>query len=248
MLMFNLEHYLRFFSIKSAEKRGSTTVQRVDVENAIKKFGKPEKLIKSEFKDHATFSLMQSATLRSLEWLGEKLHEVKRPIVLDAGCGWGRSIINLRDYYGKDFEMVGVDTDKFSLRYGRKLSKLLNVVKSGIQNLPFGNNSFNLILCSGVIHEVKTHSARNNAIREFYRVLKPNGALCIVDAFSANPVINIITRILQHVTSQVEWMFPKARLEKILKENNFEIVSVKKTRSRLFGAVESFIILTTKKE
>lgn len=247
MLMFDFEHYLRFFSIKHANKRGSSVVEKVDTNDAVKKFGKPEKFVKSQFKDAKTLSRVQSASLKFVKWMGKKLEEFKSPFVLDAGCGWGRSVLKLHDYYGKDFEMVGVDIDEFSLKYGRSTDKLLNVVKSKIENLPFANNSFDIVLCSGVIHEIKTWSGRKEAVREFYDTLKPNGALCIIDAFSANPVINMFTHILQHVTSKVEWIFPKAQLEKILKENNFAIIHVQKTQSRLFGTIETYTIISLKR-
>lgn len=247
MLMFDFEHYLRFFSIRHAKRRGSNIVEKVDTNDAVKKFGKPENFVKSRFKDAKTLSRVQSTALKFLEWMGKKLDEFKSPLVLDAGCGWGRSIIKLHDYYGKDFEMVGVDIDEFSLKYGHSINELLNVTRSEIENLPFRNNSFDIVLCSGVIHEIKTFSGRKKAVREFYHTLKPNGALCIIDAFSSNPIINIFTRILQHVTSKVEWIFPKAQLEKILKENNFAIIHVQKTQSRLFGAIEAYIIISIKR-
>lgn len=120
-------------------------------------------------------------------------------------------------------------------------------MKSKIENLPFRNNSLDMVLCSGVIHEIKTLSGRKEAVKEFCQTLKPNGALCIIDAFSANPIVNMFTHILQHLTSKVEWLFPEDQLEKILKENNFEVAHVQKMQSRLCGAVEVCIIVSIKR-
>lgn len=236
MLMSDFQHYLRFFSIKHAKKRGSSIVEKVDANDAVKKLGKPEKLVKSQFKDPETLSRVQNATLKFLEGMEKKLDEFESPLVLDAGCGRGRSIIKLHNYYGKDFEMAGVDIDEFSLKYGHSINKLLNVTKSNIENLPFRNNSFNIVLCSSAVHEIKTLSGRKKAVKEFCQMLKPNGALCIIDAFSANPIVNIFTPILQHLMSKVEWLFPEYQLEKILEQNNFAVVHVQKTRSHVFGA------------
>jgi ubiquinone/menaquinone biosynthesis C-methylase UbiE len=246
MLTFDVEQYLRFFSIKHARNRSSNAVEKIDADYAQKNLGNPKRFVKSQFKDATTLQLVQNATLEFLAWTEKKLDEFQVPIVLDAGCGWGRQIAKLQNYYHKTFEMMGIDVDTFSLTYGRNLNALLSVVKSSIENLPIRNNSFNLILCSGVIHEIRTRSGRKGVISEFYRALKPNGALCIVDVFSANPVTNAVTRILQYFTSKVEWIFPRAQLEGILKENDFEAVNVKKTQSRLFGTIEGDIITATK--
>jgi hypothetical protein len=95
-LTFDLEHYLRFFSIKHARRRGSSVVEEVDVNNAIKSLGKPEKFIKSQFKDAATLSRVQDTTLRFLYWMEKKLDDSKNPFVLDAGCG--RQVIKLHHH------------------------------------------------------------------------------------------------------------------------------------------------------
>lgn len=247
MLMFDFEHYLRFFSIIHAKRRGSSIVEKADINDSVRKFGKPEKLVKSQFKDNKTLSRVQGATLEFLECMKKKLDEFDSPVVLDAGCGWGRLVIRLRNYYGKDFEMVGVDVNELSLKYGHSINKLLNFTKSNIENLPFTNTSFDMVLCNGVIHEIKTLSGRKQAVREFNHVLNPNGTLCIIDAFSGNPIVNTVTRILQHLTSKVEWIFPEDQLARILKGNYFEIVHVQKMQSRLFGAIEVYAILSTKK-
>jgi SAM-dependent methyltransferase len=246
MLIFDLENYLRVFSIRDAKKRGLSVVERADVDNAIRHFGKPEKFAKSEFRDAPTLNMAQSVMLSLLESTKEKITEAENPRVLDAGCGWGRWIVKLHNYCQKDFGMVGVDLDDFSLKYALSLDKVLEVARSNVERLPFVNDLFDLIFCSAVIHEIKSYSGRKRAIGEFHRILKPCGMLCIIDAFSTNLVVSTTFRLLQHMTSKVEWMFEETQLRRMLRANDFTIVNVQKMRYRLFGAIEVSMIVSTK--
>lgn len=248
MLIFDLEHYVRFFSIKHARRRGSNVVDTVDIDDAVKHFGKPERFIKSEFKDTATLNTVQSARLWLFESMKKKMEAYESPRVLDAGCGWGRWIIKLHNYCQRDFEMVGVDLDEFSLRYALTLDKLLSVTRSNVDHLPFGNDLFDLILCSAVIHEIKTHASREKTIGEFRRILKPGGTLYIIDAFSTNPVLSMILSLLQHVTSRAEWMFEEAQLRRILEADDFTVVKAQRMRYRMFGAIQVSMIVSMKKQ
>lgn len=247
MLMFDLEHHLRFFSIKDAQRRGLRAVDTVNVDNAIRHFGKPEQFIGSEFKDAATLDKTQSAMLGLFESMKKKIEKYDSPMVLDAGCGWGRWLVKLHDYCRKDFEMIGVDMDGFPLRYALSLDRLLNVARSNVEYLPFGNSLFNLILCSGVIHEIKTHAGREKAIAEFCRILEPGGTLYIMDAFSTSLMLSMTLRLLQHATSKAEWLFKEAQLRTMLETNDLTIIDVQKMRYRLFGAIEISMIASVKR-
>jgi len=246
MLMFDVEHFLKFFGIKSAKKRGSSLVEEIDIYKAIKKLGKPDKLVKSQLKSDEVVNQVQNATFDALEWMKRELDEFISPTILDAGCGWGRVLLRLYNYSRRNFQMVGVDVDDLSLKYGKYINKPLNVVKSDVRYLPFRRDVFSLILCSGVIHEVKTYSDRERVIEEFYRVLKPKGALCIIDAFSANALISIFTRILQHLTSKIEWIFPKSQLDKILKKNRLTTSKFWETDVHLLGLIRLYVIASIK--
>jgi ubiquinone/menaquinone biosynthesis C-methylase UbiE len=248
MLTFDLEHYVRFFSIKDARKQGSSVVDVTNVDNAIGHFGKPEKFVRSEFRDVATMDVVQNARLSLYDSMKKNIEGVQNPKVLDAGCGWGRWIVKLHSYCRRDFEMVGVDLDEFSLEYALSLDRLLNVARSNVECLPFEEDMFDLIFCSAVIHEIKTYAGREKTIREFYRILKPGGMLYIIDAFSTNIALSMTLRLLRHATSRIEWMFERAKLERILAANDFAVVNIQKMRYRLFGAIEVAMVLSTKSQ
>jgi ubiquinone/menaquinone biosynthesis C-methylase UbiE len=132
-LLFELENQIKFHSFKTAIRR-SEVVGEVDVAKTLKTFGSPKELVKHAFQDAETFDKKQSGFFK-IKGLLEK-HVGSRRIVLDAGCGWGRFILRLRKQYRKSFEMVGVDIDDISLKYGKRISKTFNAIKSNVEQLP----------------------------------------------------------------------------------------------------------------
>lgn len=116
-------------------------------------------------------------------------------------------------------------------------------MRSDIQALPFKDEVFDMILCSGVIHEVKDIKGRSDALKEFARVIKPNGQLYIVDAFTTYKIVNIFTRLLQYIPKlEIEWIFHRRQLENTLKENGFRTTSIEKGSSRLLGTIAMYAI------
>lgn len=247
MLMFDIENYVKFFSTRHARKRKAETVEAVDVRYALKKFGKPEKLVKSHLRDPENCANAQRITLTNLSAMREKIKKTREPMVLDAGCGWGRFLKKLHSYAVKNFEMIGVDLDCLSLQYGKTINEVASFLRSEIQALPFKDGVFDIIMCSGVIHEVKNIKGRNKALQEFARVMKPRGQLYIVDAFTRYKTVNIFTRLLQYVPKlEIEWIFHKGQLENMLQESGFKITAVEKTGSLAFGTITGYAFTAIK--
>jgi ubiquinone/menaquinone biosynthesis C-methylase UbiE len=217
MLVFDVENDVRFFALKKAAERKTQRVEAVDVEDALKKFGKPEEFIRSHMEKAENCVNSQRITLGTLEAMKEKLEQAQTPIVLDAGCRWGRVSKKL-DFYAKGLQIVGVDLDKLSLQYGKTVNRTAVFLRSDIQALPFKNQVFNIILCSGVIHEVKNVKGRRKAIKELSRVLDIKGSLYLIDAFAKFRMISALTFVFQHLIHTVEWVPKKEAIEKMLKE------------------------------
>jgi hypothetical protein len=68
-----------------------------------------------------------------------------------------------------------------------------------------------------------------------------------MDAFSTNLIIDALTRMLQHITSKVEWFFLKSTMDKLLERNTFETVEFFEVEQRAFGTIKVFVIVLTKK-
>ncbi|KAM0675648.1 hypothetical protein GVAV_001016 [Gurleya vavrai] len=89
------------------------------------------------------------------------------PLILDAGCGNGRSSHN---------------NDVISLDYSYNLlnqNKCFNKINSCVTLLPFKNETFDALLSVAVIHHLSTPEKRKKALKEMHRVLKNNGRVLI---------------------------------------------------------------------
>jgi ubiquinone/menaquinone biosynthesis C-methylase UbiE len=105
-----------------------------------------------------------------LDWFRDK-------ICLDAGCGGGRFVVALAKLGAR--KVYGVDIARDSLTAAQERARerdLTNAdfVQASVLSLPFPKNTFDYIVCSGVIHHTP---APYEGFEELSRVLKPGGKL-----------------------------------------------------------------------
>ncbi len=96
--------------------------------------------------------------------------------ILDAGCGTGRFLIEL-DKYGISY---GTDVSKDALKYA-KLRGHFRLTNSSLLNLPYKNESFDIIVCLGVLYHMQIKDDES-VLREISRLLKKNGIVIITVA------------------------------------------------------------------
>ena len=97
----------------------------------------------------------------------------KKLVILDAGCGTG---INM-EWLAKYGEVYGVDISEDALKFCKK-RKLERVEKTSIEQLPFKDDTFDLVLSLDVIYhlDVKDDIA---ALKEMKRVLRNEGVMIL---------------------------------------------------------------------
>jgi SAM-dependent methyltransferase len=109
---------------------------------------------------------------RHVIWaLVERAEPPPSPRILDAGCGTGRNVVEfsaLGDVEGVDLSPTAVE---FCQRRG-----LAGVRESAIEDLPFEDGRFDLILATDVIEHLPDDGA---ALAELRRVASPGGRLII---------------------------------------------------------------------
>lgn len=99
--------------------------------------------------------------------------DVKGKTVLDIGCGSGWIETMLLEKGSK--KIIGIDISDEVIRAAKK-KKLKNVVyqKASAIDLPFKNNSFDVVVSFEVLEHIPVNT-EDKMFKEVYRVLKPGG-------------------------------------------------------------------------
>lgn len=124
-------------------------------------------------------------------------------LVLDYCCGLGQNSIEIASH-GAFVE--GIDISEESIKTARE-----NAKDSGLEDntqfqvmdaeqLEFKNDTFDVIVCSGVLH----HLDLERAYQELARVLKPDGEIICIEALAHNPLLNWYRRRTPHLRSPWE--------------------------------------------
>ena len=99
--------------------------------------------------------------------------------VLDVGCGHGR---NLFYFLRNGYAVFGIDPNPQAIEMVKELSAALapdnpleNFVVCPAENLPYSDATFDLIICSAVLHFAKDEPHFDTMLRAMFRVLKPGG-------------------------------------------------------------------------
>lgn len=101
--------------------------------------------------------------------------------VLDAGCGGGRNLVY---FMQNNYQVFGVDQNPEAVEAVKQLSvklgadnSLSNFSVAGVEDMPFANQQFDLVICSAVLHFAQDERHFDAMVRSLWRVLKPGGYL-----------------------------------------------------------------------
>ncbi|MDO8339433.1 MAG: methyltransferase domain-containing protein [Candidatus Burarchaeum sp.] len=108
----------------------------------------------------------------------------KARTVLDVASGYGRDSIFLAKNRG--FEVLGIDSSAEGIRQANETAAhekvAIRFVQADVRMMPFGPESFDAILCNGILSHLLPQE-REMTAREIGRVLRKGGAL-VVSEFS----------------------------------------------------------------
>ncbi len=115
--------------------------------------------------------------------------------ILDLGCGRG-AVLLMAAQCVPDGRAVGVDIWRKQDQSGNAAEATRrNAIAEGVADrielhtadmtaLPFADDTFDVVVSSLAIHNIKRNAGRDRAIDEAIRVLRPGGRLLIVDIFA----------------------------------------------------------------
>ena len=116
--------------------------------------------------------------------------------ILDLGCGAGEAAV----YFAMQGATVcGVDVSPKMLTVVQKLAETRDVqvrtVLAGAEDLPFEDESFDLVYGNGVLH----HVDKAAALREVNRILNSSGTAVFIEPLAYNPLIKAYRKIAQNI-------------------------------------------------
>ncbi|RHW40183.1 class I SAM-dependent methyltransferase [Lysinibacillus yapensis] len=133
--------------------------------------------------------IMNSAHRDMNEWAFGKIKLNEEAVVLDVGCGGGRTLqmLSLKNRTGK---IYGIDYSEQAVKDSIRTNKAdvengkIQVQQASVTNIPFPENTFDLITA------FQTHyfwTDMENSIKEVFRVLKKQGCFFIIaEAYKIN--------------------------------------------------------------
>ncbi|MBU1164133.1 class I SAM-dependent methyltransferase [Patescibacteria group bacterium] len=95
----------------------------------------------------------------------------KSQAVLEAGGGIVKLLKN----------SVLIDFSTKMIEGCKSINQAEKCVQGSVHDLPFENNSFDVVVANGLFHHIKVQGLLDKTCDEFFRVLKPSGKLCIFD-------------------------------------------------------------------
>ncbi len=124
-------------------------------------------------------------------------------VVLDYACGNGPLAIRSAKL-GAEFS-VGIDISDVSVQNASQeasslgLSDRVSFMQADCENTGLPDNSFDVIICSGMLH----HLDLSYAFPELRRVLKPGGVILAIEALDYNPLIKLYRNLTPSM--RTEW-------------------------------------------
>jgi ubiquinone/menaquinone biosynthesis C-methylase UbiE len=107
--------------------------------------------------------------------------------ILDAGCGYGIYSLSLADNGRQTISSIDLTPERIAALERMKLEQPtlmgpISLEVGSVTNLPFGDNTFDLVICSEVIEHVPDD---HEAARELLRVTKAGGTMIISTPYNS---------------------------------------------------------------
>ncbi|WP_414048796.1 class I SAM-dependent methyltransferase [Macrococcus animalis] len=167
---------------------------------------------------------------KATDWLINQGQFSKDKKVLEVACNMCTTSIALAKTYR--CHIVAIDLNKKALEQGRKnvlnhhLEHLIEVQQANAMNLPFADNTFDIVLNEAML-TMLPEKAKQKAMSEYYRVLKPGGVLLTHDiaVVDSSKKFEIIENLSQAINVKVSPML-KQEWHQLFKRSGFSDIKI----------------------
>jgi arsenite methyltransferase len=145
--------------------------------------------------------------------------------VLDLGCGSGTDVFCAALMVGDDGRVVGVDFTDQQLAKADRLRERdgfdqVEFVEASIDELPFEDASFDVVISNGVIN---LSPIKHVVFAEAARVMRPGGRLAVADIVSAKPLKERTRRNVDLWAACVAGAIPRASYAKAIEDVGLDV-------------------------
>lgn len=166
--------------------------------------------------------------------------------ILDVGCGTGEILKSIKERYSF-VQLYGLDISEEMLKQANdKLKGTATLILGDAENITLETNSFDLLLCTDSFHH---YPNPQQAISEFYRVLKHGKFLLIADYWKPFPIRQIMNLFISYSNEGDVKIYSKKEIIEFLKWGGFQEIIYKKIKNSgyLVIAKKAWIIMVFSK-
>lgn len=148
--------------------------------------------------------------------------------ILDVGCGTGEILKSIKERYSF-VQLYGLDISEEMLKQANdKLKGTATLILGDAENITLETNSFDLLLCTDSFHH---YPNPQQAISEFYRVLKHGKFLLIADYWKPFPIRQIMNLFISYSNEGDVKIYSKKEIIEFLKQGGFQEIVYKKIQN-----------------
>jgi ubiquinone/menaquinone biosynthesis C-methylase UbiE len=153
--------------------------------------------------------------------------------ILDAGCGdgrhtWQASKSNRGLSVAFDMDLPSLMRARYVLSQMDERSETVgswDMVSGSITSLPFGNDSFDRVICSEVLEHIERD---DNAVSELIRVLKPGGVLAVsVPSYFTESVCWKISEDYHNTPGGHIRIYRQTEILDLIRNHNLEVYAIR---------------------
>jgi len=150
--------------------------------------------------------------------------------VLDLGSGSGTDVFCAAVRVGKTGDVVGVDFTPEQLTKATRLRDRdgfgqVEFIESRIDDLPFADDTFDVVISNGVIN---LSVVKSRVFAEAARVLRPEGRLAVADIVSGKPLKERTRRNVELWAACIAGAIPRDNYTKTIEATGFAIDEIRR--------------------
>lgn len=159
------------------------------------------------------------------ELLNYLINKEQKVRLLDVGCGFGY-FLKYCEEQANGWELYGIDISEYAIDFAKKILESVKLmVADANEKIPFNDNYFDIVTMFDVIEHVRSPY---DVLKECYRILKPNGLICIT-----TPNLNALEKFWKgrswhgYIDPTHIYLFTPDGLEFLVRRVGFKIETVK---------------------